>query len=861
MATSGTITGTCDNKNYTLTCEWSAKQSNDKNTSTITAKVYLKAPSGWSTFSNYWKCTINGIQVTSSKSMTVSGTKVLIGERTWTVTHDSNGECSVEISFSYSNGVASIGSYLTKTGSGKATVKLEDTAVNPSFTISKSTLGMGSEQTITISNAKNTSYTYTVSYTFGKTVTTVEPRKTSSTTIKFTPPTSLSTQIPDACSGICTVKVTTYSGDKMVGSSTKTFTLNVPSSVVPTLTLAQKLNDTLGGTCISGKSTVTITPTGTGAYGSTIKAYSYEGAGLSGIGSSKTTKTLNAGTYTVKVTVTDSRDRVATATTSFTVYPYSNPACSVSGFRADESGNPSLMGTNVRLKLKWSISNPNNKGVNEKKYTIQYKKKTDDYWRTHTSSETLTSYLGSVESWNVSDELFDATSSYDFKFTVTDSYVSVSSVCTVSTVNAVFNIEKDGIGVGKIHEQGRLDVNGAIYSSGNAKSLVMGTGSSDVYIQNTSSNRYLQLKDDGTLKYNNWNVYHAGNLGEISASGKRWGVASLVSSTGLMEIGKTIDFHETNDDTSDYSVRLYSNEKHLTCSGAFYPNNNPVARFGYNDTDKCTFMSNANNNWLRLYDDGTLTWKGANILTESGNQSINSNLSCGQFLDNFYHTSYKRKSNDSGNIMTRIGITHIGTESAMAIEVGKHDGKETFTLQTKYRIAVSGITTEDDNVATLGSSSKRWKAVYASSGYVQTSDERYKFILENIDNEKCFDLIKNTVLYGYSTLNKRIDTYNSVEEISNELKESSKEDVNLHMGFIAQDVEDNELGKYIIRKDTIIDDNGKSTNECIYGIDNYAYTTAIHGALKHEIAVRENEIETLKQQVKDLQQQIKKLSE
>ena len=47
MALSGTITGTCDNTNYTLTCEWSATQSVANNTSSITAKVYLKESLGW----------------------------------------------------------------------------------------------------------------------------------------------------------------------------------------------------------------------------------------------------------------------------------------------------------------------------------------------------------------------------------------------------------------------------------------------------------------------------------------------------------------------------------------------------------------------------------------------------------------------------------------------------------------------------------------------------------------------------------------------------------------------------------------------------------------------------------------------
>ena len=838
MALSGTLTGTCDNTNYTLTCEWSATQSIANNTSTITAKVYLKAPSGWSTDSSYWDCTINGTQVTNDKSAVVSSTKVLLGQRSWTVTHNSDGTCSVTISFSYSNGLTSAGTYTTKKGSGSGTIKLDTIPRTSSFTLSSSSLGMGSSQTVTISRASS-SFTHTVQYTFGSSTTTVATQSTS-TSISFTPPISLASQVPNACSGTCTVKVTTYSGSTSIGSTSKTFTLNVPSSVIPTISVSHVKNNTLGSVCISGKSTVTVNPSGSGSYGSTISSYTYSGAGLSGTGSSKTTGTLNAGSYTVTVTVKDSRGRQASATTSFTVYAYSSPTCTVSAKRTNSSWVASASGTNVQLTLGWSLSNPNNTNSNVKKYTVQYKKKTDSSWTTHTSGATLSSYSSTSTNWNISNVTFATTTSYDIKFTVTDSYGSTSATCTVSTISAIFNIEKSGVGVGKIYERGHLDVAGDIYSTarfisnGNGKNLIMGTGSADVYIHNSNANKYLQLKDDGTLQFSDKMIAIAGvttkgdltMTGNITAQGYLWAKGD-VWADGQFKLNTT----------------------------------NDNARIGYNSTDKCTYISNDNNNWLRLWDNGTITWRGYNVLTANGSQDISGNLNCGQFSDSFYSISFKRKTSDVGSMLTKVGASYTGGEPCCAIEVGKHDGNSTFTLQRRYRFAISSVTPATDNAVTMGTSGMRWKALYSANGTVQTSDERYKFILENIDDEKCFDLIKNTVLYGYSTLNKRIDTYNSVEEISNELKESSKEDVNLHMGFIAQDVEDNELGKYIIRKDTLIDDNGKSTNECIYGIDNYAYTTAIHGALKHEIAVRENEIETLKQQIRDLQQQVKKISE
>lgn len=54
-------------------------------------------------------------------------------------------------------------------------------------------------------------------------------------------------------------------------------------------------------------------------------------------------------------------------------------------------------------------------------------------------------------------------------------------------------------------------LSGPVKVEGNSKIVGMGTGTNDVYIHNSASNKYLQLKDDGTLSYSNNVIYHAGN--------------------------------------------------------------------------------------------------------------------------------------------------------------------------------------------------------------------------------------------------------------------------------------------------------------------------------------------------------------
>ena len=875
MALSGTLKGTCDNNNYSLTCEWSATQSVTNNTSTITAKVYLVAPSGWSTISSYWDCTINGTQVTNDKSATVSSTKVLLGQRTWTVTHTSSGTCSTTISFSYSNGLTSAGTYTTKKGSGSGTITLNTIPRTSSFTLSKSSMAMGTSQTVNISRASS-SFTHTVQYTFGSVTTTVAT-KTTSTSVSFTPPTSLASQIPNATSGTCTVKVTTYSGSTSIGTASKTFTLTVPSSGnAPTVTITPTYNNTLNGLSIAGRTTVKVVPSATAKNGATISSYSYSGAGLSGTGSSKTTGTLSAGYYTITVTATDSRGQKGSASISFTVYSYSYPTCSISAYRTDSSGNANASGGYVRLKLGWNLSNPNGANTNAHTFKIEYKTSTATTW-TQTNSGTLNpSYSASNVVWNPNNIAVSTTTSYHFRFTVTDSFGSTSTVCTLSTINALLNLEQNGVGIGKIYERGKLDIGGAVYTndryyaSGNGKNAVMGTGGNDIYLHNSASGKYLQLKDNGTLSYSDTPIV----TGTMSSSGNRWGVITNVDTNGVMEVGKYIDFHDSDSDTSDYSARLYHYQNGWLLTRKFNVADSEFAPLRITRSDDSTngaAIGFTNGNGILgfigmwgsanggLYRYSADTKQHYRILDSNGTQTITGSLHTGSYINVYQGVTMRRYVDGIGNYMGKIGCSVIGTEKSVTIELGtiSNTSTDAYSVDRRYSFGMNYFLVHTNNTVNIGSPNYHFKSVYATNGTIQTSDGRYKYILEDVNNQTCYDLIKDMNLYAYSTLNKRIDEYVDTTEISDELQQSSQEDMNLHMGFVAQEIEDSELAKYILIKDDILDEDGNSTTDFIYGIDNYAYTTTIHGALQHEIKLREN----LEKEIEDLKQQIKSLKE
>ena len=67
----------------------------------------------------------------------------------------------------------------------------------------------------------------------------------------------------------------------------------------------------------------------------------------------------------------------------------------------------------------------------------------------------------------------------------------------------------------------------------------------------------------------------------LSSSGNRWNVLPLIGNDGVMEIGKYIDFHESNADTSDAAGRIYFD------AGSFYINtgtSDPIAYLGENSS-------------------------------------------------------------------------------------------------------------------------------------------------------------------------------------------------------------------------------------------------------------------------------------
>lgn len=452
MASSGSFSGSIHSGHYVLRVDWTQAKNVSANTSTITANIYLV---------NDWSLSISG---RSDNSITIDGTAQtfaspsigstgshLLGTVSQTVSHASDGSKSLTISAVFNIRATLSGTYY---GSITASATITLDSIPRASSVSAANATMGSATSISISRASS-SFTHTLTYTFGSATGTIAT-KTTATSVSWTPPVSLASQIPKAVTGTCTITCTTYNGSTNIGSKTCTLTLTVPASVKPTitsLTAARVDGDVPGswGIYVQTKSKATLTINGaSGSYGSTITAYSISGGGYTSTASSFTTGFLNSsGTITFSATVTDSRGRTsAAATVSITVQAYAPPSFqSYLSQRCLSNGTVNEDGTYIRGLLTFQFSSCG--GKNTVSGSIKYKRTTVSTWEA--VSAAFTSGAAVVfGSGGISTEY-----SYDVQYTLTDAFSSVSIQDIISTAAVVMDFKQGGKGVavGKVAEK------------------------------------------------------------------------------------------------------------------------------------------------------------------------------------------------------------------------------------------------------------------------------------------------------------------------------------------------------------------------------------------------------------------------
>ena len=482
MATgkSGTLTWTSGS--YAVQVTWSETYEVSTNQSTVSI-TSVKAKAAYYGVSYYpdGVIKINGTTVLTMDSRTPTGSVHINALNNYYdvsntscslsgITHSTDGTKSINIElagnrfnkFAFYTSSGEYGSGWGVTGSQSITLTTIPRAASIS---SASNITLGNACSVSWTPASS-SFRYKLKFKLGSwehTIGAIHPNKTSSYTYSsYTIPLDVANQLPSATSGTMTAYLYTYSDSgctTQIGSTTsKTFTVTVPSTIVPTLgTVSATIVNTNSiingwGVAVAGYTKVNVSATASGSYGSTISSFTISG----GYSTTQNGTSLNytggvissSGSKTFTVVAKDSRSRssASKSATAITFYAYSNPT--VSSFTVARSSSNAKK---VIVKANWTFSSVNSK--NAATATLYYKKSSNTSWTTYGTIAKNTNVTLTND--------FEETSSYNFKVVVTDSLSnSAQEEGFISTIEVTmdFRAGGKGMGIGKIAETDNLEI-------------------------------------------------------------------------------------------------------------------------------------------------------------------------------------------------------------------------------------------------------------------------------------------------------------------------------------------------------------------------------------------------------------------
>lgn len=472
MALSGSIAGAGSPR---IHLDWSATQNIAGNYSDVTVVVYLKELYNVQfSATKYGSVTVNG----TTKSFSTS--RAFRGEGNWELTrqtfrvpHNADGTKSFAMSATYGIKITYSGRWLGSLSlSGSGTL---NTIPRASGIGAISGGAVGGKVTVPISRA-STGFVHDVFYTNpgGKQV---QVATNVATSAAFTIPASDAGTMPNSDRGTGKIRVNTKSGGTVIGASYKNFTVTVPNTAsyqptigAPSAVIAGNGHDKTIGKYVRGISKVVSSFTSEAQGGANVKSRSINIKRKSDGGDSRTTEGASVtsrtlalnGVYVITATIVDTRNRSKSETREITVENYSPP--SVTSFTADRITGSNA--TNVTGRGSWTAF------AGQNKLTIKVRSKE--------AVESLYTEFGSVDAGTTGSftksftkTLTSEAKSYDFEIEVSDQFGNRdSSQASISTRKVPFSWGGDeGIGVGKVHERGALDVAGESFFDGPAEFL------------------------------------------------------------------------------------------------------------------------------------------------------------------------------------------------------------------------------------------------------------------------------------------------------------------------------------------------------------------------------------------------------
>lgn len=477
MASSGTIIGAKGNDSYGpyLRIDWSIVDVNEvENKSKL--ELVLKLVSDYSLYFSADKSgNLDGTSFTYTSGFSGTGTKTIKTVSKW-IDHNSDGTKSTTINASFNIEVTLGSGYLSKlTASDTVTLNTIARASGfTSFTLSDTSMKVDTGTTINYTlDRQSTKFDQDMKLTYGsRTIISWTTASTGSLTkaLSASDVNKIISMTPNGTSGTLKLTMQTMSGNTKIGSpKTINETFSINSGIKPTATglttdiAGSGLDKTLGK-YIQTMSKVMASFTPTAGYGASIDSSKIVVEKSNGTNSqtisSKSGTTSNAvsgsGIYTVTATVIDSRGRTASSSTTISVEAFTNPKISL--FTVRRTSPTSTV--EVKLNVSW-----NSLGGTNKANILLVSVDNNGTPKTLFTSSANTS--GSLIATQTYTGQLDS-SSYEYKLNVIDDFGrSSSAIVKIGTSFIEFTISKGlGIGVGKVHERGALDIAGQAYLEG-----------------------------------------------------------------------------------------------------------------------------------------------------------------------------------------------------------------------------------------------------------------------------------------------------------------------------------------------------------------------------------------------------------
>ena len=436
-----------------------------------------------------WDVSVGGAVASGATGYDFSQyTTLQLGSGTATLAHNGDGTLTFN---SWLNWSDSTGTIPNGTAAGVTKLPTIPRATSPLIP-NDGQLTQGVAYTIGLPRA-STGFKHNLSYTFRGQEAFIA-YNVAADSYSWTPPASMLTAVTDAVVGYGSLWVDTYDADgRLVGRKGAPFGLHVPASVVPTiggLTAVEATPNVAAwvGRLVQGVSKLTVAASGVaGASGSTVVSTRLEVLGGSPgavrqslTGASGTTQPItDAGTVTVRATVTDSRGRTGTRQLVFTgassVLPYLPPQVGgVTVRRVTTAAGTAFADTGLyaRIDLTTAISSLlNSTERNTGSYRVSYRDVGGSAW---TADKSGTRPIGASTAFLVAAATQPTTTSREYLVEVIDRFGTVTPVI-VAPASAQVTLASDllldfagadGVGVKKRWQRGALDVAGPAYFTG-----------------------------------------------------------------------------------------------------------------------------------------------------------------------------------------------------------------------------------------------------------------------------------------------------------------------------------------------------------------------------------------------------------